>query len=383
MLFLPFILFNQAVLAITVGAERFELYLPHLEGKKVGLVVNQSAQVKGEHLLDSLLANNVNIVTVFSPEHGFRGDKGAGEAIDSGIDAATGLPIVSLYGKHKKPTASQLKGLDVLVFDIQDVGVRFYTYISTLHYVLEAAFDLGIAVIVLDRPNPNGKYVDGPVLQPKFRSFVGMHPIPVLHGMTVAELAQMMVGEKWLTLSPNAKANLIVVPVADYRRDMPYSLPIKPSPNLPNDTAIGLYPTLCFFEPTRMSIGRGTQWPFQIVAHPSLKSQWQVTPKSMPKSAPNPKWQDTTIPAILLSKHDFNGIDLGFLLHQFKTFSGDADFITSPSFFDKLAGTDALRKQLIAGESEQAIRKSWQGGIDAFKLARKPYLLYPDYAVSD
>ncbi|MEC7633791.1 MAG: DUF1343 domain-containing protein, partial [Pseudomonadota bacterium] len=322
----------------TVGAERYSKYLPLLAGKRVSLVVNQSALVsshslpsstvepeeressnslatqknkiktsqRNQHLLDALLQRSVNVVSIMSPEHGFRGDKGAGEKVDSNIDAKTGIPIHSLYGATKKPTPDMLDGIDVIVFDIQDVGVRFYTYLSTLHYVLEAAFARNIDVIVLDRPNPNGRYVDGPVLQSEFSSFIGLHPIPVLHGMTLGELAQMVVGEQWLNIDAGSydNAKLTVVPVQDYQRTAHYSLPVAPSPNLPNDLSIRLYPTLCFFEGTDVSIGRGTDFPFQLIGHPFVEFGKTEIPVNANSAAPHPKHENT-----LLSAHVFSYVD--------------------------------------------------------------------------
>lgn len=405
---------------ITVGAQQFEKYLPLLEGKRVSLVVNQSALVSNDHtfsatsdllpqksavnggsqhLLDALLQRNVNVVSIMSPEHGFRGDKGAGEKINSDIDAKTGLPIHSLYGATKKPTPNMLANTDVIVFDIQDVGVRFYTYLSTLHYVMEAAFEQNIHVIVLDRPNPNGKHVDGPVLQPSFTSFIGMHPIPVLHGMTLGELAKMMIGEQWLKIDENAYSNakLTVVPVERYKRTMHYSLPVPPSPNLPNDLAIGLYPTLCFFEGTDVSIGRGTDFPFQLIGHPLVEfgaSKIKVQPNS---AAPYPKHDGKVLLAHLLTDKPlqtayanslpFSGLHLATLVDAYSRFSafnnseasletGRATFFTRPEFFDKLAGTDELRRQIEAGKTTKEIKQSWQQKLNKFKQKRAPYLMY-------
>ncbi|GFD69485.1 exo-beta-N-acetylmuramidase NamZ domain-containing protein [Alteromonas sp. KUL106] len=436
-----------------LGAERFAQYLPLLKGKRVSLVVNQSALVHRRnflrsssstvlekdnlgnsfatlsnstnvnqhyhHLLDALLQRNVNVVSVMSPEHGFRGDKGAGEKINSDVDAKTGLPVHSLYGATKKPTPEMLQGVDVIVFDIQDVGVRFYTYLSTLHYVMEAAFAQGIHVIVLDRPNPNGRYVDGPVLQPEFASFIGMHPIPVLHGMTLGELAQMMVGERWLDIEANSydNAKLTVVPIKDYRRDAPYSLPVAPSPNLPNDLSIRLYPTLCFFEGTDVSIGRGTDFPFQLIGHPKVEFGNTPIQVKANSAAPHPKHENSILQASVLAQAGFTtpeltgaevskpdtsnakvaekgfspirGLDVATLLDAYSRFSQYNDrartndmaeeiFFTRPEFFDKLAGTDELRAQIQAGKTPAEIKQSWQQDLDIFKKKRRAYLLYED-----
>jgi uncharacterized protein YbbC (DUF1343 family) len=401
-----------------------------LEGKRVSLVVNQSSLVRNDlvrennltghlgpskanqpyqHLVDALLQRNVDLVSIMSPEHGFRGDKGAGEKVNSDIDAKTGLPIHSLYGSTKKPTTAMLEDTDVIIFDIQDVGVRFYTYLSTLHYVMEAAFAQGIQVVVLDRPNPNSRYVDGPVLKPEFSSFIGMHPIPVLHGMTLGELARMIVGERWLDIEPTSYKNgkLIVVPVEDYKRTARYSLPVAPSPNLPNDLSIQLYPTLCFFEGTDVSIGRGTNFPFQLIGHPNIEfggSQILVKANS---AAPHPKHENTLLNAHVFTYADpsssirfspkpiiqnyspSDGLAIGTLIGAFSRFSeynkvisaSDASeeiFFTRPDFFDKLAGNDALRYQIQAGKTPAEIRQSWQKDLSKFREKRKAYLLYED-----
>ena len=427
---------------LAVGAERYSKYLPLLAGKRVSLVVNQSALVstrnaspsnasepeeresnkrpkarldkiktsqRSQHLLDALLQRSVNIVSIMSPEHGFRGDKGAGEKVDSNIDAKTGLPIHSLYGATKKPTPDMLEGIDVIVFDIQDVGVRFYTYLSTLHYVLEAAFARDIDVIVLDRPNPNGRYVDGPVLQPEFSSFIGMHPIPVLHGMTLGELAQMILGEQWLDIDSSSynNAKLTVVPVKDYQRTTHYSLPVPPSPNLPNDLSILLYPTLCFFEGTDVSIGRGTDFPFQLIGHPFVEFGKTKIPVNANSAAPHPKHENTLLSAHVFSYADptilegsdskqtthkrspISGLDIATLIDAYSRFSeynkvisaiggSEETFFTRPDFFDKLAGTDALRYQIQAGKTPAEIRLSWQKELSKFREKRKAYLLYED-----
>ena len=363
--------------AIIVGAEQPAAYLPLLQGKQVGLVVNQTSRVRDQHLVDFLLSQHINITSVFAPEHGFRGNAGAGETISDGTDAKTGLPIRSLYGKTKKPTPAMLAGIDILVFDIQDVGARFYTYISTLHYVMEAAAEQGIAVLVLDRPNPNGRFVDGPVLDLAFQSFVGMHPIPLLHGMTVGELALMIRGEQWIN---SAQAlSLTVVPVFDYRKTDRYVLPVPPSPNLPNEQAIRLYPSLCLFEATEISVGRGTPWPFQVIGHPDVAlGEFAFTPVSMPESAPNPKHQDMQLQGLDLTGSTMEGFDISLLLTAIQAFKeSDTLLIDRARFFDLLSGTDSLRKQLNKGDSLQAIRASWQPALAEYQQRRQPYLLYP------
>lgn len=364
----------------TVGAEQAELYLPQLAEKNVALVVNQTSRAHGQHLVDYLLAQEIHVTKVLAPEHGFRGDAGAGETIDDAIDPSTGLPILSIYGKTKKPSAEMLADIDTIIFDIQDVGARFYTYISTMHYVMEAAAEQGIEMLVLDRPNPNGAFVDGPVLEKQFQSFVGMHEIPLLHGMTVGELAQMIKGEGWINEAP--ALDLTVVPVANYRRDMPYDLPVAPSPNLPNAQAIQLYPSLCLFEPTAVSIGRGTEFPFQVLGHHQVAlGDFQFSPRSMPNSAPNPKLEGESLQGRDLRNSQIQGFDLKPLLQAYQAFkaAGQADeFFTSPDFMDKLSGTDKLRKAIIAGQSEAEIRASWQADLAQFKQQRQPYLLYPD-----
>ena len=363
--------------AIIVGAEQPAAYLPLLQGKQVGLVVNQTSRVRDQHLVDFLLSQHISITSVFAPEHGFRGNAGAGETISDGTDAKTGLPIRSLYGKTKKPTPAMLAGIDILVFDIQDVGARFYTYISTLHYVMEAAAEQGIAVLVLDRPNPNGRFVDGPVLDLAFQSFVGMHPIPLLHGMTVGELALMIRGEQWIN---SAQAlSLTVVPVFDYRKTDRYVLPVPPSPNLPNEQAIRLYPSLCLFEATEISVGRGTPWPFQVIGHPDVAlGEFAFTPVSMPESAPNPKHQDMQLQGLDLTGSTMEGFDISLLLTAIQAFKeSDTLLIDRARFFDLLSGTDSLRKQLNKGDSLQAIRASWQPALAEYQQRRQPYLLYP------
>ncbi|MGY0408016.1 MAG: exo-beta-N-acetylmuramidase NamZ family protein, partial [Polaribacter sp.] len=320
----------------------------------------------------SLLSLKINIKKIFAPEHGFRGKSDAGEVLKDGLDTKTGLPILSLYGKNKKPTAAQLKGIDVLIFDIQDVGVRFYTYISTLHYVLEACAELDIQVILLDRPNPNAQYIDGPVLELKYQSFVGMHKVPVVYGMTIGEYGKMINGEKWL--KNGVKCNLKVIPLENYTHQTKYSLPIKPSPNLPNDKSINLYPSLCFFEGTTISVGRGTEMQFQIYGSPFLtKSNFTFTPKPN-EGAKYPKYNNSICFGKDLRKtKNLTQLNISYLIKAYKQNTSKEFF---NSFFTKLAGTKKLQQQIEQGLSEKEIKKTWQKDLEKFKSIRKKYLLY-------
>ena len=366
---------------IKVGAGHVEEYIPFLKGKKVGIVANHTSMINQTHLVDSLLRLGVDIVKVFSPEHGFRGNADAGEHVQSGIDEKTGLPLVSLYGKNKKPLPEQMKGVDVIVFDIQDVGARFYTYISTMHYVMEACAENNAEFMVLDRPNPNGHYVDGPVLEKDFQSFVGMHPVPIVHGMTVGEYAQMINGEGWL--KGGVKCNLKVIKVKNYTHLSKYQLPIKPSPNLPNASSIYLYPSLCLFEGTPISVGRGTDKPFQMLGHPDLNSdRYSFTPQSM-KGATEPKLKGEKCKGYDLSTYgtiymkDAKKINLFWLISIYKEYPDKNNFFNSS--FNRLAGNAQLQEQIISGKTEEEIHQSWEKGLRVFKLIRKKYLLYPDF----
>ncbi|NDV54854.1 DUF1343 domain-containing protein [Parabacteroides sp. 52] len=368
--------------ALKLGAERLDVLVPLLEGKWVGLVVNQTSILEHtqEHLLDALLGKHVQVKKVFAPEHGFRGTADAGAEIKDSRDLRTGIPIVSLYGKNKKPTAAQLADIDVLLFDIQDVGTRFYTYISTMHYVMEACAENDKECIVLDRPNPND-FVDGPLRREGFESFVGMHPIPLLHGLTVGELARMIQGEKWLTTTPDT-CRLQVIPMENWKHGDPYWLPVKPSPNLPNDQSIRLYPSLCLFEGTQISIGRGTYFPFQVIGFPDRKyGSFTFTPVSLPGFDTNPVQKDKTCYGVDLRELPFEGgFTLRFLFDFYqKAGQEQAFFFTRPQWFDLLAGSKELRLQLIKGVSEEEIRASWQPELEAYKKIRKKYLLYTDY----
>ncbi|GGD51393.1 hypothetical protein GCM10011357_04130 [Lacimicrobium alkaliphilum] len=371
---------NSATTPIKTGAEQTQVYLPLLRGKAVGLVVNQTSMVGEQHLVDLLMGNQINVQRIFAPEHGFRGDHDAGAKVDSGRDRKTGIELYSIYGKTRKPAAEAIADLDVIVFDIQDVGVRFYTYISSMHYMMEAAAEADIPFVVLDRPNPNGDYTDGPVLDPQFQSFVGMHPIPLVHGMTVGELAQMIKAEGWL--ETERTLDLTVVPVAGYHHDLRYELPVKPSPNLPNFSAIRHYPSLAFFEPTVVSIGRGTDFPFQVIGHDSVYltegEAFRYTPRSIPGASTHPKFENTEIKGMDLRDKTAQGLNLEYLLAWHQAFVRQQQpFFTSESFFDKLAGTDKLRKAMAEGKTQAQIRASWQADLEAFIKAREPYLLYP------
>ncbi len=361
------------------AAEFPELYLPYLQGKDVGLVINHTSVVAEEHMVDVLHRKDVTIKKIFAPEHGYRGDADAGEHVADGKDVKTGAQIISLYGKKKKPSAEDLKGLDVLLFDIQDVGVRFYTYISTLHYIMEACAENDIHLIVLDRPNPHVNYIDGPILEEEHKSFVGMHPVPVVYGMTIGEYALMINGEGWL--SDGRKCDLQVISCPGYQRHLRYQLPIKPSPNLPTERSILLYPSLCFFEGTVISAGRGTDRPFECYGHPLLGGDYSFTPVST-SGAKYPKHQDqlshgenlrdTPIDALLEKKV----LDLQYLLAAYQNYPDRAGFFLKSGFFEKLAGTRTLRAQIEEGISEDVIRASWQDGLQGFDKIRRKYLLY-------
>lgn len=362
------------------AADRPELYLPLLEGKKIAVVTNQTGLLTDKtHLVDFLVSKNISITRIFAPEHGFRGDADAGEHIKNGKDAKTGLSIVSLYGDNKKPKPEQLKGVDVILFDIQDVGVRFYTYISTLAYVMEAAAESAVPVVVLDRPNPHDGYTDGPVLDPKFSSFVGMHKVPVVYGLTIGEYGKMLNGEKWLKNGLQAKYT--VIPMQNYHKMQRYGVSDKPSPNLPNDKAINLYPSLCFFEGTQVSVGRGTDLPFQIYGSPWTKDlPYTFTPKPS-FGAKDPFLNGQQCFGENLSDYpaDLYSLNLEWLIKAYKNYKNPAqDFFLKNLFFDKLAGTDELRKQLVAGKTEAEIRASWQKGLFDFDKIRVNYVMYPD-----
>jgi len=367
------------VAPILVGAERTDQYLDQLRGRNVGLIVNQTSTVNKLHLVDWLVSEQIQVRKIFAPEHGFRGTADAGQQIKNGSDPKTGLPIISLYGKNKKPTSDQMAGLDLIVFDIQDVGARFYTYISTMHYVMEACAENKVDFWVLDRPNPNGHYVDGPILHPAYQSFVGMHPVPVVHGMTVGEYAQMVNGEGWL--SRGAQCNLKVIACENYTHERPYELPIKPSPNLPNPAAIYLYPSFCFLEGTTASAGRGTNLQFQIYGHPDYSGgAFEFKPISM-SGAKYPKHENKICYGYNLSNEPLTtlrerGLDLTYLVDFYRFFPNKEAFFLKNNFFDKLAGTDKLRKDIIAGKTAEEIHASWAPGLEKFAGIRAKYLLY-------
>jgi uncharacterized protein YbbC (DUF1343 family) len=361
---------------IRMGAEQLDVLLPKLTNQRVALLVNHTATIGKTHLVDTLQKRGVRIQKIFSPEHGFRGDADAGETVKDGTDTKTGLLLASLYGSNKKPTAAQLVDVDVVIFDIQDVGARFYTYISSLHYLMEACAEQNKKVIVLDRPNPHGNMVDGPVLDPALKSFVGMHPIPIAHGLTIAEYAHMINGEGWL--EGKKKCTLEVVPMKNYTHAMFYSIPIKPSPNLPNDQAIALYPSTCLFEGTALSVGRGTQHPFEWIGHPDLKNQpFQFTPITIVGMAKNPPHENKVCYGLDLSKEKTtNEISLKYLLQLYQQFPDKEKFFIP--YFDKLAGTSMLKEQIKKGMSEKQIRATWKKDLTEFKKKRSKYLLYPE-----
>jgi uncharacterized protein YbbC (DUF1343 family) len=359
---------------IKTGADNYEKYLPLLKGKKIGIVTNQTGILSDKiHLVDFLLSKKIDIQTIFAPEHGFRGTADAGEHVVDGKDAKTGLPIISLYGDNKKPKPGQLAGLDIMVFDLQDVGARFYTYISSLHYVMESCAENNIPLIILDRPNPNGGIVDGPILEKEHTSFVGMHAVPILHGMTIGEYARMINGEKWLR--NGAKCKLTVIPCLYYNRQMEYSLPVKPSPNLPNDQAINLYASLCLFEGTNVSVGRGTEKQFQIYGSPFLpKSNFSFIPKSN-FGAKEPTYNGVEcFGEDLSSVAKVKQLELKWLVKAYNETTDKKKFFNP--FFTKLAGTKKLQQQIETGKSEKEIRKSWENGLQAYKEMRKKYLIY-------
>jgi uncharacterized protein YbbC (DUF1343 family) len=390
---------TQPAEKVQTGADRMEVYLPLLKNKKVAIFANPTSVVGKTHLVDTLLKSGIKIVKIFGPEHGFRGDADAGEHVGDQIDKKTGIPIVSLYGNHKKPTLEDLAEVDVVVFDVQDVGVRFYTYISSLEYLLEACIELHKPLMILDRPNPNGFYVDGPVLNKKFKSFVGMQAIPVVHGLTIGEYSMMLMGENWLSDKANKinSYNASTTPTADtpfhvqvikckgYTHQTIYELPVMPSPNLKDMQSIYWYPSTCFFEGTVLSEGRGTDKPFQIFGHPTLpKNLYAFTPKPN-AGAKNSKcffqecygWNLNGTKAAVLKAVN-NQIQLKHLLKAYEMFPGKDSFFLKNNFIDKLAGTDDLKKQIIEGKSEAQIRASWEPALTAYKAIRKKYLLYED-----
>jgi uncharacterized protein YbbC (DUF1343 family) len=373
------------------AAYLLERWITKLKGKKVALVGNQTSVIKTkdtitskewdtqdrlryQHLVDTLLSHGIDIVKVFAPEHGFRGTADAGARINDGIDAQTGIPIISLYGANKKPSKEQLANVDLILFDIQDVGARFYTYISTLHYVMEACAQYNKKIIILDRPNPNGHYIDGPILEKEYQSFVGMHPVPVVHGMTIGEYAMMINGEQWL--GKNLKADIEVIKCENYTHDTAYSIPIKPSPNLPNDRAINLYPSLCFFEGTDVSIGRGTNMQFQVYGSPSLVKYTDFSFIPTPnEGAKRPLFNGKKCYGVDLRTYEkLNRLELSFLIDAYTKAPYKQKFFND--FFTKLAGTKNLQYQIEKGMSAQEISITWQPGLESFKKIRSKYLIY-------
>jgi len=365
---------------ITTGSQQFDLYLPLLQNQRVALVANASSMVGERHLVDTLLSQGIRIEKIFCPEHGFRGTADAGELIDDGTDPNTGIPLISLYGNHKKPTPDDLKDIDRVVFDLQDVGVRFYTYVSTMTYVMEACAENGVPMMILDRPNPNGFLIDGPVLDTAYSSFVGLHPVPIAHGMTLGEYARMVKGEHWIK---NADLlQLQVIPMAGYTHNMVVKLAVKPSPNLPNWQSVYLYPSLCLFEGTQVSIGRGTNLPFQVYGSPDMfLGSFVFTPQSIPGMSLHPKFEGQQCNGQNLIGYAENfaqndpSIQLVWLIMAYQAAKDKKNFFTN--YFEKLAGNDILRQQIIQGMTEEEIKASWKPGIDKFKLIRDKYVLYP------
>jgi uncharacterized protein YbbC (DUF1343 family) len=377
---LPVTTFGQEPLR--TGADRTELYVSYLKNKNVGMVINQTSIIGKNEVssVDSLLKLGIRVKKIFGPEHGFRGTASNGASVNDSVDPKTGIPAISLYGKHYKPTPADLKGLDLVIFDIQDVGARFYTYLSTLHYVMEACAENHIELMILDRPNPNGFYVDGPMLDTTYRSFVGLDPLPIVHGLTLAEYAQMINGEGWL--KDRVKCKLKIIKVSGYNHNTPYKLPINPSPNLNTQQSILLYPSVCLFEGTTFSLGRGTLVPFQILGHPLLKGQYRFafTPISVPGMSEDPPQKDKLCFGLDLRGYDVNQfriskkIDILWLIKLYNVFPDKEHFFNA--YFTKLAGTDQLRKQIEAGKTEEEIRKSWEPELSRYKEMRKKYLLY-------
>lgn len=379
---------KQPVSELLTGAAQTEKYLPLLKGKRIGMVVNPTSVIGKVTLVDSLLKRKVNIVKIFGPEHGFRGNASNGTAVSDDIDQETGIKVISLYGKHEAPTTADLADIDLVVFDIQDVGVRFYTYINTLQHVMEACAENNKQLLILDRPNPNGFYVDGPVLDPRLVSGLGLNPIPIVHGLTIGEYAQMLNGEGWL--KGKVKCKIKIIEVAHYDHSMPYDLPVKPSPNLNTQQSILLYPTLCLFEGTYISQGRGTVFPFTVLGAPALKGKYSFSfiPKSIKGMSESPLHQDQVCYGLDLRNYEISNIrrdkalNLKWLLDLYNAYPAKADFFNfklskQMGNFDKLAGAYSLKEQIIAGKTEKEIKASWEPGLSQYKTMRKKYLLYP------
>ncbi len=381
-LFLSFLFALNACVAFAQnsGASQTESYFSLLKNKRVAVVANPTSVVGKTHLVDTLLSSGIPVVKIFAPEHGFRGEAGNGDHVSNGIDKKTKLPIFSLYGNHTRPTPEMLSNVDVIVFDIQDVGARFYTFLATMQEVMEAAAISKKLVVVLDRPNPNGYYIDGPVMtDKKLYSFVGQLPIPIVHGCTLGELAKMINGEGWLTAGK--RCELMVIPCTEYTHNSYFELPIKPSPNLPNITSIYAYPSLCLFEGTCISIGRGTSLPFQQFGFPNCEiGKISFTPKEIPGASTNPPFENQLCKGIKVSfEKRPTQLNLSWLMSMYASYPNKEKFFSSPGFFDKLAGTTLLRKQIVEGRTEDEIRASWQKDLEDYKIIRKKYLLYPDF----
>lgn len=373
---------NNTNKELVLGDERLDVIIPLLQNKRVGLIANQTSiqeHLGSTHILDALVSNNINVVRVFAPEHGFRGTVDAGQTVKDSKDIKTGIPITSLYGKNKRPSKELLNNIDVLIFDIQDVGARFYTYISTMHYAMEACAENNILFVVLDRPNPND-FIDGPIRKKEYKSFVSLDPIPILHGLTIGELALMINGEKWLSSSPDS-CSLKVIEMKNWKHGDPYWLPIKPSPNLPDDQSVRLYPSLCFFEATNISIGRGTYHPFQVIGFPDKKyGNFTFVPTALPGFEMSPKHKDKICYGVDLREYPFKGgLSLKFFLDFYnKSEEKKAFFFSRPQWFDLLAGTKELRLQIIKELSEKEIKSSWNSELESYKKLRKKYILYKD-----
>jgi len=365
---------------IIVGAGQPQEYLGLLRNKRVGLVANHTSRVHQTHLLDFLISEQITVEAVYAPEHGFRGEAAAGEEIRNGPDGKTGVPIISIYGNRTKPTNTQLEGIDIMVFDIQDVGCRFYTYLSTLHYIVEACAENCIPLVVLDRPNPNGDYIAGSVLKNEYRSFVGMDPVPVVHGCTMGEMALMINGEKWH--NAENECEITVIPVKGYTHDTHYSVPVPPSPNLPNDRAIRLYPSLCFFEATSVSIGRGTPFPFQVIGYPDKRfGSFSFTPVEVPGVAMNPKQEGKVCYGEDLRQlKEIPRFTLSYFLQYYHRFEDESEFLVRENWLSLLSGDDRLIHAIRKGMSEQEITEQFQSDLETYKKIRKKYLLYPDFA---
>ena len=367
---------------VITGAERTEQYLPILKGKNVAVLANQTSMIGRTHLVDSLLSLKINIITIFTPEHGLRGINDAGELTGDYIDKTSGVKVISLYGKKFKPEKDDLAGVDIVVFDLQDAGARFYTYISTMHYIMEACAGNSIDFVVFDRPNPNGYFVDGPMLNPDYSSFVGMHPIPIVHGMTIGEYALMINGEGWL--NDGLKCSVEVIKCRNYNHTTIYNIPVKPSPNLPDNTSILLYPGLCLFEGTVMSIGRGTDFPFKVIGHPGFSDKsFSFRPRSIPGASKYPRLEGEDCYGYDLREishkdiYEKGELNLGYLLAMYNDLNIGEDFFTN--YFNKLAGSDMLKNQIVNGVTEEDIRRSWKNDLIVYKNMRKRYLLYKDF----